>query len=366
MKAEDQKPDKTKRKLPKKKQRSLSTPSKKKPTEKPILKLDIVDKLRDEARTELVSGQTISPETIRHISQASEVLSRSLQPYDFSSVIRSVPTLTQLGITKDFFEINKRIAESFVIPTDTLAAIQKNLVLHTVVASQLADFSNLALTMQSMFAEIQLSHQRIFRSFTVDLSTIARAALLTNERVILSDYSVAEQDGQIVASGQAIQTKRVGDYSLVHNADIELIFTELRANRNEIREMKRLLTAPSGDEPSRVEYADVKFRREPSHLVIHGFEVQLRGSSAKARFCDLFFSSPKDFTKKWDIAEALAEVDAFHIGTDGTEADAISKIKSYVYALNLKIKADTQGQFPHFFILQGLEVYINPHYLSDL
>lgn len=365
MKEEDQKQDKPKRKLPKKKQQSLPTPSKK-PGQKPILNLDIVDKLKDEAKTELVTGKTVSPETIRQISKASEVLTRSLQQYDFSSMVKSVPTLEELGFTKDFFLINKHISESLVIPTDALAAIQKNLVLHTIVASQLADFSSLALTMRSMFAEIQLSHQRIFRSFTIDLSTIAQSALMPNERLIIADYTVDEQDGKIIASGQAVQTKRVGDYSIVHNADIELIFTELRANRSEIRELKRLLTAPGDSEPSRVEYADVKFRREGSHLVIHGFEVGVSRSSAQARFCDLFFSSPKDFTKKWDIVEALSAVDGFHIGIDGTERDAISKIKGYVNALNGKIKGDTKGQFPHFFILQGLEVYINPHYLSNL
>lgn len=324
-----------------------------------------MDKLKYEAEAELVSGQVLSPQAIRQITDASEVLTRTMRQYDFSSIIRS---MSAAAVSQELVAMSERVTESLIIPTKTLAAIQKSLVVYSAIGSQLAALSNITLAVSSMFAEIQLSHQRIFRSLTIDLTTIAvaRTSLIPNQSVILSDYTVTEQDGHLVASGQAIQTKQIGEYAIIHKADVDLIFTELEANRSELREIKRLLTAPGNNEPSRVEYADVKFRREASHLLIHGFEIQVQRSSAQARFCDLFFSSPENFKKKWDIADALSVFDGFHIGTDGTEEEALSKIKGYVHALNLKIKAGTAGRFSQFFILLDLEVYINPDYLAAL
>lgn len=209
----------------------------------------------------------------------------------------------------------------------------------------------------------------IVKAFAVDLGSIGTtfARFTPVETINFDDIEVFDRDGNVTIVSDTSRTQRINDdYQLVSTAKLDLLFTELKANRSELAEVKRLVTGKQESGITRIAYADAKFQMESSKLILKGYEVGIQRSSKQARFCDFFFSSVENFTKKWDVSHLMELVFTMHAGTDGNEDTFNNAVKGYVKALNLKIEAATKGQIKEFFILLNYEVYVNPKYLANL
>jgi hypothetical protein len=90
--------------------------------------------------------------------------------------------------------------------------------------------------------------------------------------------------------------------------------------------------------------------------------VAVTVSSKQTQFARVLLSTPENITKRWDIEDVIFEAFGERIAND--EQDWISKIRSYIHQLNNKVLRDTNNTMPNFFILEGIEVYVNPDYIN--
>lgn len=287
----------------------------------------------------------------------------------FNAVEPVMLSIAQLN--DDVLKSFESVRRVMIPPIEALASLQKGLIAYQEVTGRaLVNIANAALAASSMFEGFQTFHERITRSLSVDISSLADLTRLSDtESIKFSLGQVTRQDGHIFVTTETRQERRIPQgYVFVSYAQFNLVLTELKATRSEVAELKNVLqpganVSASGN--SRVEFADVTFKREDSFLILKEYQVPIRKISKQARFCALFFQSEDNFAKKWDLEDFAVEAYGLRLGIDTTEDDLISLIKGYVHALNAKIAIATKGNYLDFFILLGADVFINRKYLSN-
>lgn len=310
--------------------------------------------------------------------QATELAKRMADVYDFKGIAAVFKTLDTMPIARAVQQAQEtallvsKLQTSLImptIPTQQLVSFQQNLAISTGLISQsFISAINAANIMHSFFADWQIIHQRLIKALSIDIGSLASSLsrITPTEFIDVEVIDVIDRDGNVAIITDTNQTQRIDDdFIYVSSAKFDLLFTEIRANRQEIAELKQLVSGrlPSG--LSKIAYADVRVLFERSKMIINGIEVAVARTSQQARFCAFFFKSKDNFIKKWDIAEFMSAAFNEHKGVDD-EAAFVSRVKGIVNALNSKIAIASKGQITQFFVLLNYEVYINPEYISNL
>ena len=400
MKKDDKQPDKPKKK-PQKKAANKSSANKKpnqqddKPIEitlpvKPKYNLDLdakkyKDSLSIEQWQELSKKDPdlLTPTQARQLAeankQAAEIAKRISEMYDFKGIAAMFKTIDTMPFTRAMQQAQETalVLNKFqtnlilpTIPTQQLVAFQQNLAISTSLISQsFVSAINAASILHSFFADWQIIHERLIKALSIDISSLTKsiARLTPTEFIDVDVIDVIDRDGNVTVISDTSRTKRISDdYQRISTDTLDLWFTELKATRNELAEVKSLIKnqLPSG--LAKIAHADATFRYESSKLILKGYEVSISRSSKQAKFVDFFVSSVDNFIKKWDITDFMLEAFGMRIDTDGNEEQFISLIKGYVNALNSKIAVATKGQITEFFVLLDYHVYINPNHISNL
>lgn len=310
--------------------------------------------------------------------QAAEIAKRISELYDFKGIAAMFKTIDTMPIARVMQQaqetalvLNKFQANLIlpVIPTQQLVTFQQNLAISTSLISQsFVSAINASNILRNFFADWQIINERLIKALSIDIGSLANSfsRLTPTEFIDVDVIDVVDRDGNVAIITDTNKTQRIDDdFIYVSSAKVDLLFTEIRANRQEITELKQLIAGQLPSGLTKIGYADVRFIFERSKMIIKGIEVAVSRTSQQARFCDFFFSSRDNFIKKWDIVEFMATAFDEHKGVDD-EAAFVSRIKGIVNALNDKIAIASKGQITQFFVLLSYEVYINPEYISNL
>jgi hypothetical protein len=399
MKKDDKQPDKPKKK-PLKKAASKSSANKKpkqqddKPIEiilpakpKHTLNLD-AKKYRDSLSVDdwlelsKKDPNLLTPTQAKQLAeankQAAEIAKRISELYDFKGIAAMFKTIDTMPIARVMQQAQETalVLNKFqtnlilpTIPTQQLVSFQQNLAISTSLISQsFVSAINASNILRNFFADWQIINERLIKALSIDIGSLANSfsRLTPTEFIDVDVIDVVDRDGNVAIITDTNKTQRIDDdFIYVSSAKVDLLFTEIRANRQEITELKQLIAGQLPSGLTKIGYADVRFIFERSKMIIKGIEVTVSRTSQQARFCDFFFSSRDNFIKKWDIVEFMATAFDEHKGVDD-EAAFVSRIKGIVNALNDKIAIASKGQITQFFVLLSYEVYINPEYISNL
>jgi len=399
MKKDDKQPDKPKKKPQKKAAKKPSASSKpKQQNDKPVeitlpakptnrLNLD-AKKYRDSLSVDewlelsKKDPNLLTPTQARQLAEANkqvtEITKRLSEMYDFKGIAAMFKTIDTMPIARVMQQAQEtalvvsKVQSNLIlptIPTQQLVAFQQNLAISTNLISQsFISAINAASIMHNFFADWQIIHERLIKALSIDIGSLANSLsrLTPTEFIDVDVIDVIDRDGNVAIITDTNQTHKIDDdFIYVSSAKVDLLFTEIRANRQEISELKQLVAGQLPSGLTKIAYADVRFIFERSKMIIKGIEVAVARTSQQARFCDFFFSSRDNFIKKWDIVEFMSAAFNEHKGVDD-EAAFVSRIKGIVNALNSKIAIATKGQITQFFVLLNYEVYINPEYITNL
>lgn len=248
----------------------------------------------------------------------------------------------------------------------TLAAIQKSLVTfptENIIASikSIQDAFQAPFIARTMFADFHTAHERILRNLRFDVGSLTASIEFSRFETVdvtLGDVTTDEDD--LSATAVATQSNSVGNVTFTDNASLLLAFNDLT---QEVRELRQQLLAKDNQQGKLlVTPSSVHFQRTNSSIQIGPFKVSVTVSSKQTQFARVLLSTPENITKRWDIEDVIFEAFGERIADD--EQDWISKIRSYIHQLNNKVLRDTNNTMPNFFILEGVEVYVNPEYLN--
>lgn len=391
MKKDDKKPDEPKQKPQKKnKKPSESTPAhvfRDRRIEKKKHDLNLDAK---KYRTGLSVGEwqellkkdpaLLTPRQAKQLEEANkmaiELAERITAQYDFSAIAKMAQGINTIPFAKIAQDANRfalatqKLQTNFILPAQQIVEFQKKLALTTGVINQSFIASiNAANITRSFFADFQGIQNKIIKALSIDLSSLSNSlSRITPTEIIDVDViDVVDRDGIVAVVSDAQQTKQIDDdFTYVSTAKLDLLLTEVQANRNEITELKQLFKGQLNSGITRITHADAKFDFNTAKMILKGIEVSVSRTSQQALFCDFFFSSLENFTKKWDIVDFVASAFNEHHGIDGNETSFNSKLKGIVKALNDKIALASKGQITQFFVLVNYTLYINPKYLSNL
>lgn len=247
-----------------------------------------------------------------------------------------------------------------------LAAIQKSLVTFPnehIIASikSIQDAFQAPLIARTMFADFHTAHERILRNLRFDVGSLTASIEFSRSEtvnVILNDVSTDKDD--LTATATATQTSSVGNVTFSDSANLLMAFNDLK---QEVRELRQQLLAKDNQQGNLlIAPTAVHFQRTSSSIQIGPFKVAVTVSSKQTQFARVLLSTPENITKRWDIEDVIFEAFGERIAND--EQDWISKIRSYIHQLNNKVLRDTNNTMPNFFILEGIEVYVNPDYIN--
>jgi len=247
-----------------------------------------------------------------------------------------------------------------------LAAIQKSLVTfptENLIASikSIQDAFQAPLIARTMFADFHTAHERILRNLRFDIGSLtASIEFSRSETVGVTLDKVTTEDDDLSATAIATQSNTVGNITFTDNATLLLAFNDLKQEVRELRQ--QLLVKDSQPGKLLLTPSSVHFQRTSSSIQIGPFKVAVTVSSKQTQFARVLLSTPENITKRWDIEDVIFEAFGERIADD--EQDWISKIRSYIHQLNNKVLRDTNNTMPNFFILDGIEVYVNPEYLN--
>ena len=411
MKKDDKQPDKPKRKPPKK---AADKPfAKKKPKEQPLdksepkpLEVTPAQVFRDRRvanqkqydldldtkkyKNSLTLGQwqelakknpdLLTPAQAKQLAeankQAAELAKRLAATYDFSAIAAMFKTIDTIPFTRFAEQAQQsalaisKIQTSLIIPTQQLVSVQQNLLLTTGIMNQsFIAAINAANNIRSFFADFKIMHDRLIKALSIDLGSLGSSLsrITPTEFIDVDVIDVIDRDGNVAIISDTSQTKHISDdYQLISTATLDLLLTELKANRQERAELKQLVMGQLPSGIAKIAYADARFIFESSKMILKGFEIAVQRTSGQAKFCDFFFSSKENFVKKWDVVEFMAEAFNEHTGIDGNEDSFFGRVKGFAKALSDKIAIASKGQITDFFIAVNYQVYINPKYLSNL
>jgi len=212
-----------------------------------------------------------------------------------------------------------------------------------------------------MFADFHTAHERILRNLRFDIGSLtASIEFSRSETVGVTLDKVTTEDDDLSATAIATQSNTVGNITFTDNATLLLAFNDLKQEVRELRQ--QLLVKDSQPGKLLLTPSSVHFQRTSSSIQIGPFKVAVTVSSKQTQFARVLLSTPENITKRWDIEDVIFEAFGERIADD--EQDWISKIRSYIHQLNNKVLRDTNNTMPNFFILDGIEVYVNPEYLN--
>lgn len=247
-----------------------------------------------------------------------------------------------------------------------LAAIQKSLVAfpsESIIASikGIQDAFQAPLIARTMFADFNSAHERILRNLRFDVGSLTTSIEFSRfETVDFAIDDVTTDKDDLAATAIATQTNSVGNVTFTDNASVLLAFNDLK---QEVRELRQQLLAKDNQQGKLlVAPSAVHFQRTSSSIQIGPYKVSVTVSSRQTHFARVLLSTPENITKKWDIEEVIFEAFGERIADD--EKNWITKIRSYIHQLNNKVLRDTNNTMPNFFVLDGVEVYVNPEYLN--
>jgi len=247
-----------------------------------------------------------------------------------------------------------------------LAAIQKSLVtfptehiLATVKSIQ--DAFQAPFIARTMFADFHTAHERILRNLRFDVGSLTTSIEFSRfETVDFAINDVTTDKDDLAATAVATQKSSVGNVTFTDNASLLLAFNDLKQEVRELRQ--QLLTNDNQQGKLLVAPSAVHFQRTSSSIQIGPYKVSVTVSSRQTHFARVLLSTPENITKKWDIEDVIFEAFGERIADD--EQNWITKIRSYIHQLNNKVLRDTNNTMPNFFVLDGVEVYVNPEYLN--
>lgn len=247
-----------------------------------------------------------------------------------------------------------------------LAAIQKSLIAFpsdSILASikSIQDAFQAPFIARTMFVDFQTAHERILRNLRFDIGSLTTSIEFSRfETVDFAIDNIATDKDDLSANAVATQTSTVGNVTFTDNASLILAFNDLR---QEVRDLKQQLLAKDTQQGKLlVAPSAVHFQRTSSSIQIGQFKVAVTISSKQTQFARILLSTPENITKHWDIEDLIFEAFGERIADD--ERDWISKIRSYIHQLNNKILRGTNNTMPNFFVLDGIEVFVNPEYLK--
>jgi hypothetical protein len=185
-------------------------------------------------------------ETSRIVADMVKQLGEAYDTYPLVEAVRSLQTMPILRLFDDLREagqLAQAMARSIAIPTQSLITFQKSFtIFNEGFNKQFAEIANAALASRSMFAEFQSLHTRVVKSLSIDIASLGRSSQFSvNEAVELDVQTVTEQNGHISVKGGTNQVRKISGYVLVHQADLNFLFTEIKATRSELSDFKNLI-----------------------------------------------------------------------------------------------------------------------------
>jgi hypothetical protein len=285
------------------------------------------------------------------------------------------PAITQmLDIQKTMMPAIQTIYQSTVFTQNqftALAAVQKSLALTMPMESLIASIKGIQeafqapLIARTMFADFQNMHERILRDLTFDVGSLSTSIEFTRSEVV--DFAIDEvttDDDTLIASATATQTNTFAGITFTNQAAMQLILNKLDENNREITELKQqLLARDSPQGQILIAPSAVSFKRSTSSIQIGSYRIGVSVSSKQTQFARVLLSTPQNISKKWDIEEVIFEAFGERIAND--EKNWITKIRSYIHQLNNKVLRGTNNTMPNFFVLDGIEVFVNSEYLNQ-
>lgn len=247
-----------------------------------------------------------------------------------------------------------------------LAAMQKSIAINypteNIIAAikSIQDIFQAPFIARTMFSDFHSAHERIKHGLQIDVGSLRASIEFGNyETVDFAVEDVVTDENSVTATATAQQVSNAGNIGFVDNASMFLAFNDLK---QEVRELKQLLTKDSQQGQLLLSPSAVHFQRTSSSIQIGQFKVSVSVSSKQTQFARVLLNSPVSIRKHWDIEEVIFEAFGERIAND--EQDWIVKIRSYIHQLNNKIVRYTNNTMPNFFVLDGIEVYVNPEYLN--
>lgn len=249
-----------------------------------------------------------------------------------------------------------------------LAAIQKSLatfptqsILPSVKGIQ--DAFQAPLIARTLLADFQTRHERIFRELRFDIGTLSASVAFSRfETVNFDVHDVQTDDDSLTATATATQSSSVADVTFTDRAMMRMVFDELHATRQEVADLSRQLLAKDNEKGQQlIAPSSVSYQRATSSLQLGSFKVAVSISSKQAQFARTLVGTPSNIIKKWDIDDLIYE--AFGERIDN-EQNWIIKIRSYIHQLNQKVLIASGGTVHNFFVLDGIEVYVNPEHIN--
>jgi hypothetical protein len=214
-----------------------------------------------------------------------------------------------------------------------------------------------------MFADFRTSREHVLRNLKFDVGSLTASIEFSHlETIDVVVNDVETDDETLTATVAATRSNNVGNITFTDNADLQLILNELHATRQEVAELRQQLLAKDSEQGQRlITSSTVRFQRTTSSLQIGSFRVTVSVNSKQAQLARILVSTPENITKKWDIEDLIFEAFGERIEN---EHNWINKIRNYVHQLNQKVLIASGGTVDNFFILDGVEVYINPEHIN--
>lgn len=246
-----------------------------------------------------------------------------------------------------------------------LAAIQKSLVAfptENILASikNIQDAFQAPLIARTMFADFHTAHERILRNLRFDVSSLT--ASIEFNRLETVDFAlddVTTSDDSLSATATATQTSNAGNITITDNASLVLAFNDLRQEVHDLRQ--QLLTRNNEQGQQLIAPSTVSFKRSTTSLQIGSFNVRVSISSKQTLLARTILTSQDNIAKRWDVDDLIYAAFGERIADD--ELDWIKKVRSYLFQLNQKVMLASNGTMPNYFVLEGIEVFVNPEYI---
>jgi len=246
-----------------------------------------------------------------------------------------------------------------------LAAIQKSLVTfptENIIASikSIQDAFQAPLIAKTMFADFHTAHERILRNLRFDVGSLTASIEFSRlETVDVALDSVITKEDSLSATATATQTSNAGNLTFVDNASLVLAFNDLKQEVHDLR--KQLLARDNQQGQQLITPSTVSFKRSTTSLQIGSFNVRVSISSKQTLLARTLVTSQDNIGKRWDVNDLIYAAFGERIAND--ELDWIKKVRSYLFQLNQKVMLASNGTMPNYFILEGIEVFVNPEYL---
>lgn len=270
-----------------------------------------------------------------------------------------LPTIKALQ-SSTFFAQNQFTALAAVqrslsgFPTESLLAAVKGI----------QDAFQAPLIARTMLADFQTHHERVFRELRFDIGSLSASVAFSRfETVDFDIKDVQTEDSTLTATAVATQSTNVAGVTLTDSAMMRLILDRQDATFREVADLRQQLLAKDSKQGQQlITPSSVSYQRATSSLQLGSFKVAISISSKQAQFARTLVSTPSSITKRWDIEDLIFEAFGERIED---EQNWIKKIRSYIHQLNLKVLIASGNTVHNFFVLDGIEVYVNPDHINS-